>query len=74
MVQGRRTIFPLLEIASRCYATGLYLKYFQQGFTRCASACVASAPLGFEPFDGAHGPEDVEGLQRLEFLTGFRPG
>jgi len=27
--------------------------------------------LGFEPFDGAHGPEYVEGSQRLEFLTGF---
>jgi hypothetical protein len=29
------------------------------------------APLGFAPFDGAHGPEYVEGSQRLEFLTGF---
>jgi len=29
-----------------------------------------NAPLGFEPFDSAHGPEYVEGLQRLEFLTG----
>ena len=28
-------------------------------------------PLGFEPFDSAHGPEYVEGSQRLEFLTGF---
>ena len=45
------------------------------------------APLGFEPFDSAirqahggesnrtaHGPEYVEGSQRLEFLTGFTLG
>jgi hypothetical protein len=30
-----------------------------------------NAPLGFEPFDSAHGPKYVEGSQRLEFLTGF---
>jgi hypothetical protein len=30
-----------------------------------------NASLGFEPFDGAHGPEYVEGSQHLEFLTGF---
>ena len=29
------------------------------------------APPGFEPFDSAHGPEGVQGSQRLEFLTGF---
>ena len=29
------------------------------------------SPLGFEPVDSAHGPEYVEGSQRLEFLTGF---
>jgi len=29
------------------------------------------APLGFEPLAGAHGPECVEGPQRLEFLTGL---
>jgi hypothetical protein len=32
-------------------------------------------PLGLAPFDpalrGTHGPEYVEGSQRLEFLTGF---
>jgi len=32
-----------------------------------------NAPLGFEPFDSAHGPKYVEGSQRMEFLTGFNP-
>ena len=29
------------------------------------------ALLGFEPFDSAHGPEDVEGSERPGFLTGL---
>jgi hypothetical protein len=28
-----------------------------------------NAPLGFEPFDSAHGPECGEGSERLKFLT-----
>ena len=33
-----------------------------------------NGPPGFEPFGSAHGPEYVEGSQRLEFLTGFTSG
>jgi hypothetical protein len=44
MVQVRRTIFAT-ERVPRYVAKGHSLKYFEQGFTRCASACAASAPL-----------------------------
>jgi hypothetical protein len=43
-------------------AVGLDFRIIPSGF---------NAPLGFEPFDSAHGPKYVEGSQPLEFLTGF---
>jgi len=59
-------VFTPLEIIPRCFAVApvaeLHSRIIPAG---------PNAPLGFEPFDSAHGPEYVEGSQRLEFLTGW---
>ena len=64
-----RNNVPLLPPGQRpsgpAAAAGLDFRIIPVGF---------NAPLVFEPVDFAHGPEYVEGLQRLEFLTRFRVG